>query len=138
MSSVRHFVRDDQMVLGFDNHLHVVADHPRAPATGSHRAGIRVGHRQLTVWTVFEPLLDVIQRAHLFAQTFDLVVEPIGPNLDLDRLRSVRSAERRQIAADALLNLLLTFVDLGGCEVFVACVDCLEFASINGNQGLGE
>jgi len=84
MSSVRHFVRDDQMVLGFDNHLHVVADHPRAPAAGSHRTGLRVRHRQLTVWAVFEPLLDVIQRAHLFVQTFDLVVEPIGPSLDLD------------------------------------------------------
>ena len=138
MSSVRHFVRDDQMVLGFDNHLHVVADHPRAPAAGGHRAGIRVGHRQLTVWTVFEPLLDVIQSAHLFAQTFDLVIEPIGPGLDLDRLRSVRCVERRQIAVDALLNLLLTFVYLGSREVLVARVDCLELASINGNQGLAE
>ncbi|MOA65484.1 hypothetical protein D3C78_1918850 [compost metagenome] len=74
----------------------------------------------------------------MFAQTFDLVVEPIGPSLDLDRLRSVRSVERRQIAADALLNLLLTFFYLGGCEVLVARVDCLELASIYGNQGLAE
>lgn len=101
MSSVRHFVRDDQMVLGFDNHLHVVADHPRAPAAGGHRAGIRVGHRQLTVWTVFEPILDVIKRAHLFAQTFDLVIEPIGPGLDSGRPVGDPPAESRPRAEGA-------------------------------------
>ncbi|MNI47949.1 hypothetical protein D3C73_1024910 [compost metagenome] len=74
----------------------------------------------------------------MLAQALDLVVEPIGPGLDLDRLRSVRSVECRQIAADALLNLLLTFVNLGSREVLVARVDCLELASINGNQGLAE
>lgn len=35
MSSVRHLVHDDLMVLGFDDHLHVVADPPQASATGA-------------------------------------------------------------------------------------------------------
>src|SRR5690606_7205266 len=61
-----------------------------------------------------------------------------GPGRQLRRLRSVRRVQRHQIAVDTLLNLLLTVVDLAGREVLVAGVDGLEFAAIDGNQGLVE
>ncbi len=36
-------VRHDQVMLGLDRQLHVVADDARALAAGGHRTGIRVG-----------------------------------------------------------------------------------------------
>jgi hypothetical protein len=40
---VRHLVRDDQVMLGFHDALHIVADHTRLLACRRHGAAIRVG-----------------------------------------------------------------------------------------------
>lgn len=44
---VRHLVRDDQMVFGFDSALHVVADHTGLLARRCHSATVRVRQRHL-------------------------------------------------------------------------------------------
>ena len=49
MADVGDFVGDDQMVLGIDRGLHVVADDAGAAATGGHRARIRISQRDLPV-----------------------------------------------------------------------------------------
>ena len=49
MAEVGDFVGDDQMVLGIDSGLHVVADEPGVSANGGHRAGIRIGQRDLLI-----------------------------------------------------------------------------------------
>ena len=117
MTSVRHFVRDDQMVFGFDNHLHVVADHPRAPATGSHRAGIRVSHRQLTVWTIDRVVLAQT-RLHggQIARLGQVGRQGIG--LDAGRLVQLRSEEiqPRFVAGDQYTMMATTCEAVGvGC-----------------------
>ena len=42
-------MRDDQMMFGVDGDLDVVADDTGAAAAGRHRAGIRIGQRDLLV-----------------------------------------------------------------------------------------
>ena len=42
-------MRDDQMMLGFDGNLDVVAHDTGASAAGRHRAGIGIGQRYLLV-----------------------------------------------------------------------------------------
>jgi len=46
---VDDLMRHDEVVLGLDRHLHVVADDPGAAPAGRHRAGIRVRQRDLLV-----------------------------------------------------------------------------------------
>ena len=40
---IGYLMHDDQMMLGFDGNLNVVADDARAAPAGRHRAGIRIG-----------------------------------------------------------------------------------------------
>ena len=42
-------MRDDQMVLGIDGDLHIVADNASALAAGRHRAGVGIGQGDLFV-----------------------------------------------------------------------------------------
>jgi hypothetical protein len=44
---VGHLMRDDQMMLGIDGNLDVVAHNTRAATAGRHRAGIGIGQRYL-------------------------------------------------------------------------------------------
>ena len=48
-ADVGHLMGDNQMMLGIDCDLDVVADDARAPAAGRHRAGIGIGQRDLLV-----------------------------------------------------------------------------------------
>lgn len=49
MAEIGHFVRDDQVVLGVDGDLHVVADDAGAFAAGRHCASIWIGQRDLLI-----------------------------------------------------------------------------------------
>jgi hypothetical protein len=42
-------VRDDEVMLGLDRDLHIVADDARAAAAGRHRAAVGIGERDLLV-----------------------------------------------------------------------------------------
>ena len=60
---VRHLVRDDQMMLGFDDALHVVADDARLLARRRHGAAVGVGQRHLRLAGGIHALLDGAKRA---------------------------------------------------------------------------
>ena len=81
MADVGDFVGDDQMVLGVDRGLHVVADDAGAPATGGHRARIRIGQRDLLVGCVLQLLSNLVQALHLLFDRGDLLLEPGQPCL---------------------------------------------------------
>jgi hypothetical protein len=42
-ADIGHVMGDDQMVLGIDGDLHIVADNASALTAGRHRAGIGIG-----------------------------------------------------------------------------------------------
>jgi hypothetical protein len=70
--AVRDFVGDNHVVLGIHRRLHVVAHDTGTVAAGRHRAGIRIGQRDLPIRA----------RLHLFAHLFELL--HLGPDrLDL-------------------------------------------------------
>jgi hypothetical protein len=89
------FVRHDQMVLGFDRGLHVIAHQARALGLGDHRAAIRIGLRQLPVGLMLQFLADRLHPPHLLAQRLDLLLQPLGLRLDLRRLGTVSGLQRR-------------------------------------------
>lgn len=49
MASVRHRVCDDNMVLGIDRCLHIVADDTTMIASGRHGPRVRIGKRDLLI-----------------------------------------------------------------------------------------
>jgi hypothetical protein len=53
-------------------------------------------------------------------------------------MRALGRLQRIQVALDALRNLLLEPLNLDRCEVAVTVVDSLEFAAIDGHDGLRE
>jgi hypothetical protein len=67
MADVGHLVGDDQMVLGVDRGLDVVADDPRPLAAGGHRARVRVAQRDLPVRRGLHHRLHRLQVRHLLA-----------------------------------------------------------------------
>lgn len=100
------------MVLGIYGHLYVVADHSRALATCRHRARIRIGHRDLTIWQRLELFLYLVKAMHLLTQLRNLLAQSSCLEFYLRRLRAIRSLQRAQIPLDAFLDLLLALVDL--------------------------
>src|SRR5262249_12198747 len=51
---------------------------------------------------------------------------------------AIRPVERGEIASDAGVDLLHAFLDLGHRVVLVAIVHGLEFAAVDGDDGVGE
>ena len=55
---IGHLLGHDQMVLGVDDDLYIVADGSGAFAAGRHRTGVRIGQRDRLVGRVLNRLLD--------------------------------------------------------------------------------
>jgi len=123
-------------VVGLD--LYVVADHSRALPTCRHRARIRIGHRDLTIWQRLELFLYLVKAMHLPTKLRDLLAQSSCLEFYLRWLCAIRSLQRAQIPLDAFLDLLLALVDLASSEIAVPSIDCLELAAVDGDQGLRE
>lgn len=138
VADVGDFVRHDQVMLRVDGGLHVVAHQARAFGLRDHRARVGVGSGELTLGQLLQLHFGLIELTHLRAQLPDLVLQSLGLRLDLGRLRAVGRLQGIEVALDAVLDLLLTLVDLAGGEVAVPAVDRLELAAVDGNDGLRE
>ena len=66
---------DDQMVLGVDGDLNIVADGGGAFAAGRHRSGVGIGQRDLLVGRILNGLLHHLQGLHLPAQAGNLLLQ---------------------------------------------------------------
>jgi hypothetical protein len=75
-ADVRHLVGHNEMVLGIDCGLHIVANDSGVLAARCHRPRIRVGQRDLLVIALHHLGIDRIEPRHLFLQFHDLVLEP--------------------------------------------------------------
>jgi len=64
-ADVGDFVRDDEMMLGVNSDLDIVADDAGAFAAGRHRAGVGIGERNLFVGCRFHLPLHLFERLHL-------------------------------------------------------------------------
>ena len=77
-------MRDNQMMLGVDRHLDIVADHSRAASARRHRAGVGMCQRYLLIRRIEHLLLESIETPHLALQLLDLLFEAV--RFDLQRL----------------------------------------------------
>ena len=132
-------MRDDQMMLGIDGNLDIVADDTGAAAAGRHRASVRIGQRYLLVRCGKHLHLENLEPLHLLLQHRDLLFQAARLGLEcFGRLLPVGGVELLQIARDALLDLRHAPVHLGAREVLVAVVHRLELAAVDRHAGLRE
>ena len=136
---VGHLMRDDQMVLGVDGDLDIVANDAGTATTGRHRAGIGIGQRDLLVRRGEHLHLEILKTPHLLLQLLDLIFEAARLGFErLGRLLPVGAVELLQIPRDTLLDLRHAPLHLGAREVLVAVVHRLELAAVNRDAGLRE
>lgn len=138
MPDVGHLMSHDQVVLGLDRDLDVVAHQARALAVRGHRPAIRIGQRDLLVGRGVDIDLQRLEVGHLFAQLGDLLPQPLRLRLGKLALLAVGRLQRRQIARDAGLHLLHASLDRGAGEVLVARVHRLEPAAVDRRHRMRE
>ena len=71
---VDHLVGHDQMVLGVNGGLHIVAEDAGAFAAGRHCAGVWIGQRDLPIWRGLNGDLHFSQVLHLLLKAGELVL----------------------------------------------------------------
>ena len=81
---VGYLMHNDQMMVGLDGNLKVVADDAGTAAAGGHRAGIGIGQRYLLVRGGKHLHLETLETPHLLLQRLDLLFEAV--RLGLQRL----------------------------------------------------
>ena len=77
-------MHNDQMMVGLDGNLNVVADDAGTAAAGGHRAGVGIGQRYLLVRGGKHLHLETLETPHLLLQRLDLLFEAV--RLGLQRL----------------------------------------------------
>src|SRR6201987_4884106 len=96
---IGHLVGHDQMVLGIDGDLYIVADGSGAFAARRHRTGVGIGQRDLLGGCLLNRLLHYLQGAHLSAQAGNLLLQPDRLGLGDIALFAVGSVHRFELAA---------------------------------------
>src|SRR5450432_4690880 len=126
------------MMLGVDGALHIVPDHPAAPATCRHRASIGISQGYLLVLGLHHQGVQTVQALYLLTQRRNLLVEPGDLGLRYRFPLAIGAVELREIPADALVNLRQPPLHLGLGEVPIPRVDGLELAAVDRNARLAE
>src|SRR6266404_4653613 len=129
---------NNEMMLGVDGTLHIVADHPAASAAGGHRASIGIGQRYLLVLGLHHLSVQTVQALYLLAQRCNLLVEPGDLGLRYRFPLTIGAIKLREVAGNTLVNLLQPPLHLGLRKVPVSRVDGFELAAIDRNARLAE
>src|SRR5882757_4694265 len=129
---------DNEMMPGIDGTLHIVTDHPAASAARGHRARIGIGQRDLFVFALHHPGVQLVQASYLLAQRHDLLVEPRDLGLRHRFALAIGTIELGEVAGYALVNLRQPPLHLGLREVPVPRVDGFELAAVDRNARLAE
>jgi len=138
-ASVGHLVSHDQVVLGIDRRLHVVADHRHAGiAVRGHGTCIGVSQRDLTVRRSPNLLTHTAQRLHLLPKVMDLDAQPRRLLKPVARPGAIVRVQGIQVALDVGFDLSLSPGDLAFGVVALSTVDRLELAAVDCDHGLRE
>ena len=127
-------MRHDQMVVGLDRHLHVVADDAGTAPARCHRAAVGIGEGDLLIGRGEHLLLVSLEALHLCIELRQLLPEMrrLGRKR-LRRLLPVGRIELAEITRDALFQLRTASLHLALGEVPVAVVHRLELAAVDGD-----
>src|SRR4051794_16072430 len=129
---------NNEMMLGVDDTLNIVPNHPATSATCGHRAGIGIGQGYLLVLGLYHQAVQTVQTLNLLAQRRNLLVEPGDLGFQYRFPLTIGAVELREITGNALVNLRQTALHLGLGEVPIPPVNCLELATINRNARFAE
>src|SRR4029077_707986 len=114
---------DDQMVLGIDGDLHIVADNASALTAGRHRAGIRIGQGDLFVCLG----LNLVVLSLLFDQ---MVQATAGRSATPTGISPIVTSRHRAISsfrASATIIVLLRFPAASSVRPRYHCARALSF-----------
>src|ERR1700726_5206136 len=129
---------NNEMMLGVDDTLHIVTDHPAASAARGHRAGIGIGKRDLLVLGLHHLSVQCVQALYLLAQRCNLLVEPGDLGRRYRFPLAIGAIKLREVAGNTLVNLLQPPLHLRLRKVPVSRVDGFELAAIDRNARLAE
>ena len=101
MTCIGELVCDDQVVLGVDGGLHVVADDPGAATAGRHRACVGISQRDLLLGSGLNLALHVFEELHLTAQPGDLFLDAAHLRFGDVAVLAIGPVQRGEIASDA-------------------------------------
>src|SRR5476649_1612458 len=86
------------MMLGVDGTLHIVPDHPAAPATCRHRASIGISQGYLLVLGLHHQGVQTVQALNFLTQRRNLLVEPGDLGLRYRFPLAIGAVELREIS----------------------------------------
>jgi len=128
-------VRDDEMMLGIDGALHVVADSVGAVALRGHRSRVGISQGDLRLTRGDHLSLDRCQTAELRLERLDALRKPRnlagGHRNASDLLLAIRAVELLEIALDGALDGCNPFRQSVFGEILLAMVHGLELAAVN-------
>ena len=90
------------------------------------------------VESILDLALHPFEELHLASQSCDLLLETVCLGFGNVAFFAIRPVECGEVASDAGVDLLHSFLDLGHRVVLVAIVHGLEFAAVDGDDGVGE
>src|SRR5690606_12310468 len=105
MAAVAHRIGDDDMVLGIDGGLDVVTDYTAMIASGCHGAGVRVGERDLLIWSGLQLSTNLLELAEPTAQRRQSLGQVLDARRSRAGFRTVGFLKLGKIARDALLDM---------------------------------
>jgi hypothetical protein len=106
------------------------------PLVAIERVG--VSQRDLLVESILDLALHPFEELYPASQSCGLLLETVCLGCGNVACFAIRPVERGEVASDAGVNLLHAFFDLGHRVVLVAIVHGLEFAAVDGDDGVGE
>ena len=124
------------MVLSIDRDLHVVPDDAGTAPARRHRAGVRIGERDLLVGRGEHLFFDRREAPHLTFEFREFLLET--RRLERERLRRllpIGRVELAEIARNAPFKLCPAPLHLSACEVPIAVVHGFKFTAVDGNAG---
>ena len=136
-TDIDDLVGNDEMVLGIDGRLNVVA-HQSPTGTGCHGAGIRIGELDLPSRRLIQLSLNFLELLHPGLQRCHLLLEPSSSSFGNLGWLAICGIHFRQIALDAPVDFLHPLFEFAPREVAIVGIDRFELATINGHDSLGK
>lgn len=138
MTGVGDLVSHDQVMLGIDGGLDVVADRAAPTPARRHRARVQVGQRDLLAWRGVHDRFKGFERRHLLAKRGDLLPQADRLGLRQFALLAISCLQGCHVALDAGFDLVHPLLQLGLGEVLVPGIHSLELAAIDRRHGVAE
>src|SRR3982074_388871 len=129
---------NDEMMLRIHSTLHIVTNDPAASAARGHRTCIGIRQRDLLVLGLHHLSVQCVQALYLLPQRRNLLVEPRDLGLRYRFPLAIGAIKLREVAGNALVDLLQAPLHLGLRKVPVSRINRFELATVDRDARLAE